>query len=436
MYFTPYLTVYRHHSIPDQVLLFSTKTGALVLLPEEDFIGLHNGEHGSDYLDSLTDMGFLVADPEAEHRQVAQYLEDINLHNPNFTLAIVLGMECNFGCLYCFEGKQKGKKDMDDKTADQLIIFIKKHFKPGKKKLLLQFYGGEPLLYTKRIVYLAERLKPFIEEMGAEFCFDLVSNGSLLTEQVVDKLNRWGLDGIKVTIDGPPDNHNSFRPFKSGVKSFDIIVENITKVCRKTKIRMGGNYTDKTFHDFATVLDLLSLKGITPDKIERVSFNIVMQVNDKITSNEFVGGCATINEPWLCKGALHVRQEVMRRGYPVAELGPEVCAVEVDDAYTVHYDGSLYKCVTWVGHEQYRIGDVWQGVTENYQESHSLNHWRQEEKCQKCAYLPLCFGDCRYMVYQRDGHMGNVDCRKPFLDATLETMLLQDLRYCYGQIDD
>ncbi len=436
MLFTPYLTIHRHHTIPDQLLLFSTKTGALVLLPEEDYTALQNGETENDYIDQLTEMGFLIADLEAEHQQVAQYMEDINLHNPNFTVAIILGMECNFACSYCFEGKQKGKKAMDDQTADQLIAFIKDRFRPGKKKLLLQIYGGEPLLYTKRILYLAERLKPFVEEMGAEFCFDLVSNGSLLTEKVVDELNGWGLDGVKVTIDGPPDNHNHFRPFISGTESFDIIVRNLSKVCSKTKIRLGGNFTNETYQGFATVLDLLSWEGIGPNEVELVNFNIVMRVNDKITSNEFVGGCATINEPWLRDASLHVRQEVLKRGYPIAELGPEPCAVEIDDAYTVHYDGSLYKCVTWVGHEQYKIGDIWQGITEKYQEPHFINHWLEEEKCQKCNYLPLCFGGCRYMAYQRDGHMGEVDCRKPFLDATLESMLLQDLRYVYGLIED
>ena len=77
-----------------------------------------------------------------------------------------------------------------------------------------------------------------------------------------------------------------------------------------------------------------------------------MQVKDTITSNEYIGGCATINEPWLGDAALHVRKEVFRRGYPMGEIVPQPCAVEIDDAFTVHYDGSLYKCVTWVGHEQ------------------------------------------------------------------------------------
>ena len=432
MRLTPYLVTCRHPTIAGQILLFATRTGALVLLSEEDFAALESGNAEGEDLAALMDMGFLVADPGAEQQQVLLYLDEINRLNPNLTLAIVLGMECNFACRYCFEGSQKGGKAMDDRTAAQLVSFIKQRFGPAKKKLVLQIYGGEPLLYRKRLLSLARQLKPFVEERGAEFKIDLVSNGSLLTAQVVEKLNPWGLDGVKVTLDGPPDSHNHFRPFKSGKGSFEAIVRNLRQVCDRTKIRLGGNYTGETYQQFGPLLDLLARQGLTPDKFEHVNFNIVMQVQDKITANSYHGGCATINEPWLREAALHVREEVYRRGYRVPELGPQPCAVEIDDALTVHYDGSLYKCITWVGHRQFQIGDIWQGVDEKYRQTHHVHHWQQQEKCRQCPYLPLCFGGCRFMAFQRDGHMAAVDCRQPFYDATLPAMLLQELRYREG----
>ena len=429
MQLTPYEVVCRHHTIPGQVLLFATKTGSLILLAEEDFAALEKGQAAEEETQQLIDMGFLVADAATEQRQVMHYMDDINRLNPNLTIALVLGMECNFACRYCFEGSQKGGKTMADATADQLVTFIKQRFGPNKKKLLLQIYGGEPLLYRKRILYLARRLKPLVEKRGGELKIDLVSNGSLLTRQVVVELKPWGLDGVKVTINGLPDNHNHFRPFKSGRGSFEVIVRNLQQVCDLTHIRLGGNYTSETYRQFGPLLDLLAGHGLTPDKIELVNFNIVLKVNDKLTANEYQGGCATINEPWLREASLSVREEVYRRGYNVPELGPQPCAVEVDDAFTVHYDGSLYKCVTWVGHQQFKIGDIWQGVDERYRQTHHLYHWQKEQKCRECVYLPLCFGGCRFMAFQRDGHMAGVDCRKEFLDATLEAMLLQDARY-------
>lgn len=436
MYFSKYLISFRHSSIHDHTVLFSTKTGALILLPDDDFGALQNGAFNNEYTEELTELGFLVKSQAREKEEVQNYMEDINHHNPNLTVALVLGMECNFRCSYCFEGQQKGKRVMTDETANQVIDFIKNTFNEHKKKLVLQIYGGEPLLYTNRIIYLAKQLKPYVEQRGAELVIDLITNGSLLTPQVVDELNKWGLDGAKITIDGPPDNHNTFRPFKSGAPTFDVIVNNIKNICTKTKIRLGGNYTNETYQDFVTVLDHLNEKGITADRIEQVHFNIVMQVNDAITRNEYAGGCATINEPWLKEASLHIRKEVLKRGYPIADITPEPCAVEINDAYTVHYDGSLYKCVTWIGHEQYKIGDVWSGVTTAFEKSHHIYHWQHTEKCKECIYLPLCFGGCRYMAYQRDEHMGNVDCRKPYFNATLKSLLRQDLCYKYDLIEE
>ena len=436
MQLTPYLLSSRAAAHPEKVLLFATRTGALVLLDDDDFQAISKGEIPAEFRVPLTEMGFLVEDEDNERKEIQNYLNEINSLNPNLKLDIVLGMECNFACRYCFEGEQKGKKSMSDATEAKIIDFIKTRFGPEKKKLKIAFYGGEPLLYKKRIISIAEQLKPWIESRGGEFEFTLVSNGSLLTAKTVAQLNPLGLDGVKVTVDGPPANHNHFRPFKNGEPSFEIIAKNLKEVCTLTKIRLGGNYTSENFHEFPTVLDLLKDKGITPDRIDVVNFNIVIQVKDKITNNQYHGGCCTVNEPWVKEAALHIREEVYKRDFTIPEIGPMPCAVEVDDAFTINYDGSLYKCITWIGHEQFKLGDVEKGVDPTNLKNHHVGHWQREEKCKTCEYLPLCFGGCRFMAYQRDGHMAKVDCQKPFLDATLKEMLLQDLKYRTGRPGD
>jgi hypothetical protein len=119
---------------------------------------------------------------------------------------------------------------------------------------------------------------------------------------VVDELNQWGLDGVKVTLDGPPENHNHFRPSKNGAPSFAAIVNNLAKVCTKTKIRLGGNYTCDNFRSFPPVLDTLAAQGITPDRLERVNFNIVMRIQDTIANNAYHGGCGTIKRAMAARG--------------------------------------------------------------------------------------------------------------------------------------
>lgn len=180
---------------------------------------------------------------------------------------------------------------------------------------------------------------------------------------------------------------------------------------------------------FPALLADLRAKGITPDRVESVNFNIVMQVNDPKTANTYRGGCSSMNEPWLVEASLFIREEVMKRGYQMPELGPAPCAVEVADAYTVHFDGSLYKCITWAGHEAYKIGDIWTGIQSSRLASHHLRHWQNEPHCRECRYLPLCFGGCRFMEYQRSGSMALVDCQRHFFDAALPAMLQQEVQY-------
>jgi uncharacterized protein len=44
-------------------------------------------------------------------------------------------------------------------------------------------------------------------------------------------------------------------------------------------------------------------------------------------------------------------------------------------------------------------------------------------------FFPLCFGVCRLLKLLRDGKIDDVDCRKAFLDKTLETLVRQDPRH-------
>ena len=102
--------------------------------------------------------------------------------------------------------------------------------------------------------------------------------------------------------------------------------------------------------------------------------------------------------------------------------------IDIDDSFTVHYDGSIYKCPGLIGQNQFRVGHVETRICD-YSKTYALNNWRNEEKCRECTYLPLCFGGCRYSKYQRTGAMEGVDCMKDYYDKTLGTMLAQDLKY-------
>ena len=100
--------------------------------------------------------------------------------------------------------------------------------------------------------------------------------------------------------------------------------------------------------------------------------------------------------------------------------------IEFKADIVINWDGSLYKCPGFIGWKGLEIGNVRTGI-KDYKKSHKLDFWKKQE-CLDCEYLPLCFGGCRYMKLLQEGKIDDVDCRKPYLDATLETFIKQEIK--------
>lgn len=429
MVLSRYLNIYFFPDRPGYLLLFSTKNASLALVPEEVVHALRQGNNiPADFEKTLTRLGMLVSDQDKEEQEVCRFLDEINRSNQELTVSIIPGLDCNFACSYCYEGSLKNNQAMTHAVADQLAGFVKKHFTHNKKRLVLDFYGGEPLLYTKLIKYISGALQPLAEERGRIFEFSLVTNGSLLTPKTVKELVPFGLKIVKITLDGSAETHNASRPFKSGKGSFETILANIEKCHDLVQIGIGGNFTKDNYLAFPALFDHLEAAGLTPDMMGQVGFSPAMQTNDAFSNPDFTGGCASCNEPWVAAAAVLLREETLKRGFKAPKIIPSPCMVDVEDGFVVNHDGKICKCVGLVGHEAFVVGDVKSGIRD-YRHAYHLDNWKKNDACRECVYLPLCFGGCRYMKYQRDGDMSGLDCQKEFLDATLEKAIKQDVKY-------
>lgn len=412
---------------PDHLLLFSCRTGAMALV-EKEILG-ETGQLTADLESTrlLAEADLVVDDPVGEQEAVLSYLDEINRLNPTYRLAVILGLDCNFACTYCYEGTMKGGKAMSRETARELVAFVRREMAAGKKKLAVSFYGGEPLLYPARIKEICSGLQTVAEEKGATFQCSLVTNGSLLSGKTVRELLPFGLRSAKVTLDGPPVCHDLTRPHRSGKATFATIIANLRESAGLIKINIGGNFSRETYQRFPELLEILEREGLGPENVGQINFASVLEPSEDIAPIEFAGGCRSVEEKWLAEASIILREEILRHGYETRAVQPAPCRINITDNLTVNFDGSLYKCPVLIGRKPYEIGDIRRGLRslDNYH----LENWKREEKCRTCSYLPLCFGGCRYMAHQRDGHMARVDCQKTFWDATLEKFIAQDVRY-------
>ncbi|MFZ5998256.1 MAG: geopeptide radical SAM maturase [Nitrospirota bacterium] len=427
MLLSRYCSLYPCHGDPDSLMLFSAKRGATILIPASMLDDIRTGALADEERKTLIELGFLNSDIEAERAEILGFIDELNALHKSLDITVVLNLDCNLACTYCFEGKRKGRFFLSRETANRIVDFIKNRDFTDKKEIKVTFYGGEPLLSTELIAYISEELKSFAESKGLDYRFSLVTNGTLLTAKMVDRLLPLGLHGAKITLDGPQELHDAFRPFTSGSGSFDAIIDNIKAVNGKVRIQIGGNYTRDNYQEFPCLLDYLSEEGLGPDNIAAIKFDPVMRESEEFALPDFNDGCCSINEPWLFGASVFLRNEILRRGYRTPKIVPSPCIVELRDSYVVNYDGALYKCPGLIGREHYCIGTVKDGVKE-YRQSHNLDNWKNEE-CLGCVHLPLCFGGCRYIKVVHDGTMSGIDCKRPFLDAVLGELVYQDIAY-------
>ncbi|MFC1841125.1 geopeptide radical SAM maturase [Thermodesulfobacteriota bacterium] len=423
-----YLKNYPSKEQPEHLFLFSTYQLSKILINEEIYKSMEQGTLSSVNEEILASIGMLVPDREEEKKSVLTLLDKINKMGPGMDFIVVLNLDCNFACKYCFEGELKGDLYMSGETADQLIGFIKGRFADDKKTLIVDFYGGEPLLSLDLIKYISRELKSFTEERGASYNFTLVTNGALLKRKTAQELADLGLKSVKITLDGPKEIHNRNRPFKSGAPSFDTLIKNIKDTWDIIKVNLGGNFEISNYRDFPKLLDYLDHEGLTPEKLGMIKFDPVAKRPERVMNpTDYRGGCMSLNEPWLLDATEVLREEILKRGYITPSMSHKLCMVESRHSYVVNYDGTLYKCPGFIGMEEFIVGTLEEGVSD-YTESHNLGMWKNDE-CADCVYLPLCYGGCRYMTFLRDGNVDTLDCQKEYLDASLETMIKQEIKY-------
>jgi uncharacterized protein len=428
MILSRYCKSYHSTEDSDSVVLYSTKKASSILLPFSMLADIESGNLIEEEKETLEELGFLVKDHDTETTEVSGLIGELNTLNKTFHVKPVMNLDCNLACKYCFEGQRKGKFYMTQETADSFIHFVGERISADLfEEVGITFYGGEPLLSLDLILYMSGKLKKLSESKGLRFSFSFITNGTLFTRKTVEKLIPLGLKSAAITIDGPREIHDFFRPFKGGAGSFDAIFRNVGEVCGITDVQIGGNFTRESYKEYPLLLDIMLASGLTPDKISQVRFDPVMREREGIASPGFHEGCVSLSEPWLFEAMVFLREEILKRGFSSGKIMPSTCMMEYTHSLVLNHDGSIYKCPGFIDRPEFKVGDLRKGI-EDYKHSHNLESWKNEE-CLECAYLPLCFGGCRYMKFIRDGNMKGVDCRKPYYDATLEAFVKQDIKY-------
>lgn len=132
--------------------------------------------------------------------------------------------KCNFRCVYCYEKFERG--NIDSKLSNSIKKYLSKKI-VELDYLILNWFGGEPLLNKPALLELSHFTKKLCEEHNVKYHFGITTNGSLLDEKFFIELNNAGIQQYQISIDGSKEEHDKTRITTQKKGSFDTIWKNL-----------------------------------------------------------------------------------------------------------------------------------------------------------------------------------------------------------------
>lgn len=212
-----------HHGV-----LLTAQNGDWIHLSQQEYGHILSGDALPENLTEKLQTAGILIDKTNIQRVAEKQQKKLSFLSCGTTLHIVFPTRrCNHDCLYCHSGivpPQTTGYDMDLTTARKTVDFILQSPTP---RLTLEINGGEPLLAYPVVREIITYAKKQNRSLKKDICFSLVSNLSLLTEDMLSFFEKENVS-LSTSLDGPRRIHDKNRRLLGSGSSHKKITEKIT----------------------------------------------------------------------------------------------------------------------------------------------------------------------------------------------------------------
>ena len=332
-------------------------------------------------------------------------------------LCLHIAHSCNLNCSYCFasQGKYHGERAlMSFEVGKQALDFLVEN-SAGRRNLEVDFFGGEPLMNFDVVKQLVAYARSIEKEKGKNFRFTLTTNGMLIDDDVIDFANKE-MSNVVLSLDGRKEIHDRFRVDYAGKGSWERIVPKFQKL---VEAREGKNYYMRgTFthanpdflKDIQTMLDLgfteLSMEPVVcapddPSALTQADQAVVMEQYEKLA--ELMLQRRKEGKPFT-----FYHYMIDLKGGPCIYKRVSGCGSGTEYMAVTPW-GDLYPCHQFVGEDAFKLGNVYDGVTNHTAQDQfaSCNVYSRPE-CADCWAKLYCSGGCAANAYHATGSITGV----------------------------
>ncbi|MFJ2692150.1 quinohemoprotein amine dehydrogenase maturation protein [Pseudomonas sp. NPDC087336] len=369
----------------------------------------HSVESLAECVSSFIDLDILRETGSPELPRAIAKVEEI----PLSTIVLNVNTGCNLSCTYCYKEDlttpSKGVKMSFDIAKASFEMLLKQA--KNRDQVNLVFFGGEPLSNYALIREMVPYAEARAAEEGKKIDFSLTTNGTLLTESMVDWLNEHRF-GITVSMDGPKAMHDANRITVGGNGTYDVVARKVRMLLSRYTARAVGVRVTLT----RGVTDVLGIHnhlkndlgfaevGFGPATSGPIaSFNLdndaLKQVfNDMKTLGRRYVEAACRGENIGFSNMHQLLTDIAQGTKKVVPCGAGLGLLAVDK------DGDLHLCHRFVGSDQPTYGNVDRGIDvpklaafiEGAQDRSSFG-------CKTCRIRSICAGGCYHESYAKQG---------------------------------
>ena len=328
-------------------------------------------------------------------------------------LCLHVSHDCNLRCEYCFasEGDYKsGRKLMEKEVAINAVDYLVAN-SSGRQKIEIDFFGGEPLMNFNVVEAVVKYGRQIEKDTNKRFYFTITTNATLLNKHRIEFINEY-MDNVVISIDGRKEVHDAVRHDCNGKGSYEKIVPLAQELIAGRKGKsyfVRGTFTakNKDFSNDVMHLADLGFKEISVEPVVgsgsdlyfkdsdihdilREYENLAIKYIERLkTDNKFRFYHFNINlEDGPC---IFKRITACGAGYEYLAVSPE---------------GKLYPCHQFVGQDEFIVGDIYSGISNNRLcKELKENTVFEKEKCRECWAKLFCSGGCHANAFFTNGNI-------------------------------
>lgn len=387
--------------LDDDTFVYNGVSGALIRVAapvyaeiEEVLAGEELRPERAEVLTGLVATSIVVSDTVDELDRLERRYEYARCGGP-FVVSVVPTVGCNFDCPYCYEDKTPGFMQAEVAEAIEALVVSQLH----RGHVHVAWFGGEPLLAARQLLDLSDRLIARCAAAGAGYSAEIVTNGWYLDGSMARELAARRVASAQVTIDGPPQLHDRYRPHANGAPTYERIMANLAEAVDHVQVNLRVNVDRGNVAGLDELLDDVAARGLA-NRLSVGFAKIGAGSNAGAPGWAYPTGSFGTVEFATVETALE--SHAAARGVAVGGLPQPIdtpCGAARPDGLVIGPRGEVWRCWEDVGNDANIVGNILDGAAgfvapnDHVARFDTFSPFRDDE-CRTCIALPVCMGGC------------------------------------------